>query len=256
MPQNDTHLALASDIPAALGLLSRLPVKVNQEAAQQRGAAAAWAYPIAGAIIGFVAVLAGWLSMFLGLPDIAVAGITLATLVMVTGAMHEDGLADTFDGLWGGYTVERRLEIMKDSSIGAYGVVALALSIAVRFGLIYAIVRDGNLIALVGIAALSRAPMVVLMAKMENARKSGLSRSVGRPRIETALLAVLVALTIGFVVLWGTILHGVLIAAIAVFALGIVAQHKIHGQTGDILGASQQFSEIAFLAATVTALST
>lgn len=254
MHQNDTTLARTSDISAALGLLSRLPIKVNKEDAQSRGAAAAWAYPIAGAIIGFIAAIAGWLSILLNLPDIAVAGVILATMIALSGAMHEDGLADTFDGLWGGYMVERRLEIMKDSSIGAYGVIALVLSLLVRLGLIYTLVEFGYIWFIVAIAALSRAPMVLIMAQMEHARTDGLSQDVGRPSIETALLACFCALAIGFVILGGAILHGTVLAAIFCVALAIIAQNKINGQTGDILGASQQFAEIAFLAAAVAAL--
>ncbi|MEH6835461.1 MULTISPECIES: adenosylcobinamide-GDP ribazoletransferase [Falsihalocynthiibacter] len=254
MPQNDTPLMQVTDIPIALGILSRFPVEVSQEAAQKRAASAAWAYPIAGAAIGFAAVLAGWAAMAFGLPNVAVAGVVLATLIMVTGAMHEDGLADTFDGLWGGHTRERRLEIMKDSHVGAYGVLALAVSGLVRFGLILSLIASGHLWAIIATCAMSRAPMALLMAKMEPARSMGLSHSVGRPRLETALLAVLIALLIGFLFLGGTILHGVLLAAIAVGALAWIAEKKIGGQTGDILGTSQQLTEIAFLAAVVSAL--
>lgn len=256
MPQNDTSLIQTSDISIALGVLSRFPVEVNQEAARDRAAAATWAYPIAGAAIGFAAVLAGWIATALGLPDLAITGVVLATLIMISGAMHEDGLADTFDGLWGGFDRQRRLEIMKDSHIGAYGVLALVLSVLTRFGLILSLVVAGNLWVVIAISAASRAPMVFLMSKMSAARPDGLSHSVGRPRIETALLAALLALLIGFFFLGGTILHGILLTAIGVAGLAWVAEKKIGGQTGDILGASQQISEIAFLAAVVAALPT
>jgi adenosylcobinamide-GDP ribazoletransferase len=252
MPQNDTPLALANDIPASLGILSRIPVEVNHEAAKKRGAASSWAYPIAGAVIGGLSVCAGWISILFGLPEIVTTAVILTSLVMIPGAMHEDGLADTFDGLWGGYTKERRLEIMKDSHIGVYGVLALVISIAVRFGLLLVLVQNTNLWSIVAIAALSRAPMVLLMAKMPPARDFGLSHSVGRPRIETALLAVLIALSIGFVLLGGAILHGVVLTTVVVAALAYIANSKIGGQTGDILGASQPLSEIAFLAAYVS----
>lgn len=256
MPKNDTPLAHASDIPFAIGILSRLPIKVNQEAALKRGAAAAWAYPIVGAIVGFLGALTGWSALLLGLPNIVVAAVVLVTLIMTSGAMHEDGLADTFDGFWGGYTVERRLEIMKDSSIGTYGVLALVLSVLLRFSLILYLINVGALWTLVAVGALSRASIAVLMAKMKPARQVGLSHSVGRPRIETALLGVLIAVFIGFVIIGGTILHGVFLAGLAVGALAYVAQNKIGGQTGDVLGASQQLSEIAFLAAIVASTAT
>lgn len=256
MPKSNAPLILATDIPASLGILSRIPVEVNQEAGTKRGAASSWAFPIAGAVIGFIAVLAGWVSMLLGVPDIATAAIILATLIMVSGAMHEDGLADTFDGLWGGYTTARRLEIMKDSHIGAYGVLALTVSVITRFGLILALVQQGQIWMLIAVATLSRAPMVFIMAKLPPARDFGLSRSVGQPKIETALLAALIALTIGLAMLGSVILHGILLTGILVGGLAFTAKRKIGGQTGDILGATQQLSEIAFLAACVSAVST
>ena len=256
MPENHTSIAHVSDIPFALGILSRLPVKVNQEAALERGAASAWAYPLAGAVIGFLGALSGWVTALLGLPNIAVAAVALVTLIMTSGAMHEDGLADTFDGFWGGYTTERRLEIMKDSAVGTYGVLALVVSVLLRFGLILIITNAENLWALIAVGALSRAPMAILMAKMEPARNNGLSNGVGRPRIETALLGGLVAVVIGFVFIGGALMHGVFLTGLAVGALVYVAQQKIGGQTGDVLGASQQFAEIAFLAAIVASYAT
>lgn len=255
MPNRNAPLILATDIPASLGILSRIPVKVNQEASSKRGAASSWAFPIAGAVIGLISVIAGWASMLLEVPDIATAAIILTTLIMVSGAMHEDGLADTFDGLWGGFTPERRLEIMKDSHIGAYGVLALTVSVLTRFGLILALVQQGQIWMIIAVAALSRAPMVFVMSKLPPARDFGLSRTVGQPRIETALLAILIALTFGFAMLGGVILHGILLTGISVGALAFVAKRKIGGQTGDILGAAQQLSEIAFLAACVAAVS-
>lgn len=254
MPRDDTPLALVSDVTAALGLLSRLPVEVNHQAADARGAASAWAYPIAGLIVGFLAVVAGLIARLLGLPDLGVAAIILTTLIMLTGAMHEDGLADTADGLWGGYTVARRLEIMKDSQLGTYGTLALVISILLRFGLIFILVSQGSLWVLLAVGALSRAPMVLLMCKIPSARRNGLSQSVGRPKIETALLAALIALCIGFALMGGALLHGVVLAGLAVAGLAYSAVKKLGGQTGDILGASQQLTEIAFLAAAVSAL--
>jgi adenosylcobinamide-GDP ribazoletransferase len=254
MPRDDTPLALVSDVTAALGLLSRLPVEVNHQAAQARSAASAWAYPIVGLILGALAVFAGLIAQLLGMPDLGIAAIILTTLIMLTGAMHEDGLADTADGFWGGYTQERRLEIMKDSHLGTYGTLALMISVLLRFGLIFMLVSQGSAWVLLAICALSRAPMVLIMSRMPAARRDGLSQQVGRPRIETALLAALIALCIGFVLMGGALVHGVLLAGLAVAGLAYCALNKIGGQTGDILGASQQLTEIAFLAAAVSAI--
>ncbi|MEL6640743.1 MAG: adenosylcobinamide-GDP ribazoletransferase, partial [Pseudomonadota bacterium] len=125
MPNPDTALIDRHDVPAALGLLTRLPIPVDAEKAQARGAAAAWAYPIVGLVLGAILVCAAWGLSALGVPEEVTALLLIATAVVITGALHEDGLADSADGLWGGWDKTRRLEIMKDSSIGAYGVLAL-----------------------------------------------------------------------------------------------------------------------------------
>ncbi|MDE0589060.1 adenosylcobinamide-GDP ribazoletransferase [Halocynthiibacter sp. C4] len=254
MSLGDKHIIQGNDILFALGFLSRLPVQVNTEAAQERGAAAAWAYPVAGAVIGFIAVLAGALAGLLALPEYAVSAVILATLMMLSGALHEDGLADTFDGLWGAYDAENRLLIMKDSRVGTYGVLALGLSLITKFALIHALVSSGAALAIVGAAALSRAPMVMIMSAIPNARRDGISRNVGRPQTETALLAIIAGISISFLFSGPlAMLHGVVLITCASAVLAYVAQQKIGGQTGDILGASQQISEVILLATCVTA---
>ncbi|MBT8411793.1 MAG: adenosylcobinamide-GDP ribazoletransferase, partial [Octadecabacter sp.] len=162
--------------------------------------------------------------------------------------------ADSADGLWGGWEKDRRLEIMKDSRIGAYGVLALVLSLGLRWVALIAVVEAGALWPVViGTAALSRAAMVGLMYALPNARTGGLSRSVGRPPRAAALLASGIG---GGVWLVLSASGGPLFAAlIAAVVCGLIAQAKIGGQTGDILGATQQITEIAVLLAVVAQLS-
>lgn len=255
MTKTDQTLFEAADILRALGLLSRLPISVNSESAMQRGADAAWAFPVVGAIIGLCTAIIGAVAMWI-LPDAIAAGVALAAMIMITGAMHEDGLADTADGLWGGFDAERRLEIMKDSHIGAYGVIALVLSIVVRWAAIVALMESGVFFcAIIGIAAMSRAPMVMAMARIENARDTGLSSGVGRPNIETALASIVIALAIGIITSGAAAtVFGAILAGIGAYAIMMMAREKIGGQTGDILGATQQISEIAFLAACVSTI--
>jgi len=131
--RDTSPLLLPTDITAALGLLSRLPVPVDGAKAAARGAAAAWAYPVAGFVIGALMALIASMALWLGLSAPIAAGLALTAGVIVTGAMHEDGLADSADGLWGGWEPAGRLEIMKDSHIGVYGVCALVLSLLLRW---------------------------------------------------------------------------------------------------------------------------
>ncbi|WP_164661082.1 adenosylcobinamide-GDP ribazoletransferase [Tropicibacter sp. Alg240-R139] len=247
MHKNDTSTSWVWDIPLALVLLTRLPLPRLPERVFARQAASAWAFPIVGLIIGGLACGAGALLSWIGLPPAAVAGVLLAMLIMTTGAMHEDGLADTADGLWGGFTRERRLEIMKDSHIGTYGVLTLILVQLMRFTALSGLISDGTLWLALLAPIWSRALMPVLMTTLPNARGSGLSQSVGAPSLVTSAVGVL--LGVGFGILWlGSLaLVPMLMSTLVVLALVVVARSKIGGQTGDVLGASQQLAEVTTL---------
>ncbi|MCV6596170.1 MAG: adenosylcobinamide-GDP ribazoletransferase, partial [Mangrovicoccus sp.] len=179
------------DPASALGLMTRLPVPVNGEAAAKRGGHAAWAWPLAGAVIGGLAGAVFWLSMALGLSALSAALLAVFTQVFITGALHEDGLADCADGFWGAWDPARRREIMRDSRIGSYGVLALILGIGLRVSALAAI-GTGPLVwlALICTGATSRAVMGMVMCALRPARADGVSVHVGRPRPATAALGI------------------------------------------------------------------
>ena len=245
-PMHDkSPLLTLADMPAALGLLSRLPIRVDTERATARGAAAAWAYPIAGLVLGLIASAVAQIALWLSLPAVLAAGLALATLIITTGAMHEVGLADTADGFWGGWDKNHRLRIMKDSYMGTYGVVALVLSVGLRWQALTLILTTPHFWAMIPAAALiSRTVMVPMMAAIPNARTEGLSHSVGRPTTQTALTAIApgILYLLAFSSLW------LIIPAVAApLMCATIAKAKIGGQTGDVLGATQQTTEIAIL---------
>lgn len=247
MAKNDQALVSILDLPLALALLTRLPVRVSDNS---RAARAAWAYPLVGLVVGAMAGLVGVLALSLGLPAPLTALISLAILVVSTGAMHEDGLADTADGLWGGWDSVRRLEIMKDSHIGAYGVIALTLSLLARWAalwLLFVSSPGAALAAIIAAAALSRATMPTLMAALPHARQTGLSHNVGQVPRATAFLAIAIALFIAFLTLGGSAIVAAVWAGFAAFTMAMTARAKIGGQTGDVLGATQQVAEISIL---------
>jgi len=245
MARRDILHRVPGDLRLALGLLTRLPLPGTPD--MTRGAAAAWAWPLAGLVPAGLAALAIWLASGLGAGVAAALG--LAVSVMVTGALHEDGLADTADGLWGGWTAERRLEIMKDSRIGTYGVIALVLALLARWSLIAGLVGTGAALpVLLAAGMLSRVLMVALMAWMAPARPGGLSRTVGRPPMQAAWVGGSIALILALVLCGGAALWALLAALTLAAGMGRIASAKIGGQTGDILGASQQLAEIAALA--------
>ncbi|MGR3434543.1 MAG: adenosylcobinamide-GDP ribazoletransferase [Shimia sp.] len=231
------------DVAAAIGLLTRLPVPVDAARAMARGGRAAWAYPLAGLVVGGAMALVAALAAGLG-PGLS-AGIALTAGVVLTGALHEDGLADCADGFWGGHDRTRRLEIMRDSRIGAYGVLALVLGGLLRWQAMAACLAAGPVWLLLA-PVVSRAAMVPVMQTLPSVRRGGLSASVGRPGRTATWGALGVAVVV--VLAFGAVGLAVLAtAALAAIACASIARAKIGGQTGDVLGATQQVTEIATL---------
>ncbi|MDV4145339.1 adenosylcobinamide-GDP ribazoletransferase [Shimia sp. FJ5] len=246
MTQDDTRLAMPSDITTALALLTRLPV----HAAFERGARAAWAYPLAGLAVALVAALPTGVLLCFGVAPLLAGVVFVALQVILTGAMHEDGLADSADGLWGGWERVRRLEIMKDSHIGSYGVLALVLALGARILAVGLLLGHGGwLWPLLAVAMLSRATMPALMAALPHARDTGLSHAQGRAPQETALLAAGLAALAALLFCGFSGIGLALLAGLTALTCAAIAKAKIAGQTGDILGATQQMTEIALLIA-------
>ena len=115
---------------AATGFLTRIPVAANPDGGQL--ADAAWAFPLVGAGIGAIAAVVFAIAQLIGLGDWPAALLAVLAGLLLTGALHEDGLADTVDGLAGGHNRERKLAIMRDSRVGSFGVLALVLSVGLR----------------------------------------------------------------------------------------------------------------------------
>ncbi|CUJ92206.1 Cobalamin synthase [Shimia thalassica] len=253
MTKDDTSPLRIGDIATALALLTRLPVRARFE----RGARAAWAYPLVGIVISGLAALPTWGLLALGLSPVFAALAFLATTVILTGAMHEDGLADCADGFWGGWDRDRRLAIMKDSQIGSYGVIALCLSLATRWAAVVMILSQGDAatqplvwaLPLMVAAVVSRATMPALMSALPHARRSGLSHAQGRASMTTSVIASALAFGVAVGLLGVTGLFLVAMAFVAALACAKIAKAKIEGQTGDVLGATQQIGEVVVLCA-------
>ena len=241
-----TSVDILGDFRRACALLTRLPI--HADFSKTGSTTWAWAFPVVGLVVGGIAVAAATGLMALGLGMAAVA-IGLVIQVMVTGAMHEDGLADTADGFWGGWTPARRLEIMKDSHIGTYGVIALVLAFLWRWAL-WGVLLGVAPLALVATAALSRAPLPALMAALPNARDTGLSHTTGRPPRATAAISGVIAtlIALGCVGPLATVI-GLAVVALVAITVGMLTKSKIGGQTGDVLGAAQVVAELLCLTA-------
>jgi len=236
---------------AALQFLTRVPIRLRKEPSLSR--TVAW-FPLAGALIGAAVggVAAGTWQLT---PPLVAAAVAVTVGLLITGAFHEDGLGDVADAFGGGWTVERRLEILKDSRHGTYGVAAICASIVVR------IVSLGSLpgpavmfAAAVAAHTMGRVAAVGLAGTMRLATHSGLGADYGRSTSPArALVGTMsgVAVTAAAVGWWaGPLVIGTLVAAAAT---GQLARRKIGGISGDVLGAAEQVAEVVSLVI-VTAL--
>lgn len=234
------------DLRLAAGFLTRLPLAPS---ADRPLAQAARVFPLVGAALGLAAGLIYGLAAALGLPSMLAAVVTLAGLIAATGALHEDGLADSADGLGGGATAKDKLAIMRDHHIGAYGVIVLILGLLARVGALAALAEPALVLAaLVTAGAASRAALPPVMLRLPLARGDGLASSAGSPGQRDVIIGGGIALVIAIIALdFTTALAALIMAALAAFAVTALARRQIGGYTGDILGAVQQAAEIAIL---------
>jgi len=224
----------------ALALLTRLPVGRLPDPAPPL-AASAWAWPLAGLAAAILPALVFWAAP---LPPLMAALLALAAGVVVTGGLHEDGLSDVADGFGGGPTRERKLEIMKDSRIGSYGALALALGLGLRAtGLAAAPDACTGAAALLALGAASRAGLPAAMALLAPARPGGLGAAAAG--IEPPAVWAALALGAAALLLTGHPLAVLAAMALAGAGMTLLARHQIGGFTGDTLGATQQAAEIA-----------
>ncbi|HTZ37236.1 MAG TPA: adenosylcobinamide-GDP ribazoletransferase [Stellaceae bacterium] len=231
----------------ATAVLTRLPVAATPP---QNGAigAASWAFPAVGAGIGGIAgaVMIG--AALLGLGAAPAGLLALVAAGLVTGALHEDGLADTVDGFGGGRSRDDKLAIMRDSRQGAYGVLALVLSIGLRAAALASIEPLAGALALIAAHAASRAWLPVAMRWLDAARADGLGAGAGRPPAAAASVAAAIGAVLALAAL-GPLrgLVALALSALAVAGAARLAQRQIGGYTGDVLGAFQQVGEIVML---------
>src|SRR5271168_900982 len=189
------------DINLAAGLLTRLPMPHPAEATPDGMARAQRAFPLVGALIGLAGGLIdrGFLGM--GIPALAAAALALGASAALTGALHEDGLADVGDGFGGGRDRAAKLSIMRDSRIGTYGVIVLLVGFSARLSALASLPVAAIVPALVVAHALARAAIPALAANMPFARDDGLGKSAGRPDTASAATAVVIAIVIALLCL-------------------------------------------------------
>ena len=240
-----------AELAAAFGLLTRLPLGILPQPADAAGyARAAWAWPLAGAVVGAFGGGTQALLTAAGLPPGLAAPWALAAMLLASGALHEDGLADTADGFGGGRDRDRKLEIMRDSRVGTYGVATLALSILLRWSALSELAGVAQIFsALIAAHAASRALIPGFMHFLPSARTKGLAADAGAPSAEVAVIgAVIGAIALLLLGLSGAVAVAALLA-LWFLILRWLCLAQIGGHTGDTVGALQQGAEILVLLA-------
>jgi adenosylcobinamide-GDP ribazoletransferase len=237
---------IREDLAAAFGLLTRIPVGHVARAPAPRDV---WAYPVVGAVVGAAggAVYAG--ASGVGVPSALCALLAITATALLTGALHEDGLADTADGFFGGATRERKLEIMRDSRIGTFGALALMLSTAIRATAVSTISRPLAVFgALVLAGTAGRAAIVMLSRMLMPARNDGMAAGIGRSPGGAIIFALAISLAMAFAMLPPMKAVSVCAAAtLGCLAVAWRAKTLIGGFTGDVLGAVEIVVECAVL---------
>lgn len=227
--------------------LTRLPVPIGITHVEGRLARSAQYFPLIGVLVGVIAGGVFFLTSQV-LPSYLAGGLAVVSGVIVTGALHEDGLADCADGLWGGATRERALEIMRDSRIGTYGGCALIASIGLRSMALFQYQPEQGLVALIVAHAVSRAMIPPVLVSGRYARTRGLASSVAEGvSFAGAAMAVLTGLAIALIAGPAAALAAFAAAVSASGIMLMILIRKLGGYTGDGLGAIQQCAEIAIL---------
>lgn len=235
-----------AEVQLAVMLLTRLPA--GRMAVAPAIGAAAWAFPLVGALVGGVSAAVLCAALAVGIAPEMAAGIALVAGILATGGLHEDGLADVADGFGGGRDRARKLEIMRDSRIGSYGGLALILSLGLRWQAIALLTVESPKLAafaLIALAVSSRAGLPLALLWMPAARTDGMGKSASGTTRARALISVAIA-ALALAVLVGPVAALIVIAVQATVQLAFarLAMRQIGGQSGDVLGAMQQLAEI------------
>lgn len=251
---SEAHTARPSRLLTELRLLlmaiqyfTRVPMPVWVGHSAEHLSGTARYFTTVGLFIGAVGALTLWATSLI-LPGPLPVILSTAATVLLTGAFHEDGLADTFDGLGGGTTRERALEIMKDSRIGTYGVAALVLTVLIKIAALSALPMTLAIAVLIAGHAFSRACAVTLLfagsyvGNPELSRARAVAQPMGRGEFMFAAL-------IGIAPLYWCGMHaiaGFISALLVLYVLARWFMRRLGGFTGDTLGAAQQLTEITF----------
>jgi adenosylcobinamide-GDP ribazoletransferase len=233
----------------AAGFLTRLPLGPRPSPDEMSLAQTSWSFPLVGIVVGLLGGFGYALAAWLAIPPAPAALIAVGVTILVTGGLHEDGLADSADGFGGGGDRDETLAIMRDSRLGTYGVLALIFSVALRAASLAAIGQGGRVAAaLIAAHAVGRGFLPLVLRGLDPARAEGLGAGAGKPEAAIAWSAAGLAALVALVAL--DFLPGLVALAAAGLLMALragVARREIGGYTGDVLGALEQGGEIVVM---------
>ncbi|MEM8685056.1 MAG: adenosylcobinamide-GDP ribazoletransferase [Pseudomonadota bacterium] len=232
----------------ALQFLTRIPVTLESAYSEQRMAASVRYYPVVGMLIGALAATVYTLSLLL-FPQLVAVLISSAVIFLVTGAFHEDGLADTADGIGGGLTASSSLEIMRDSRIGTYGLLAVLSVLSLKIAALTALPESTVVVCIVAAHGLSRWSSVLVIASSRYVRAEGTGKPTAGGISAGGFVFASVAAAFCLLLVWVFLSPMMLLGCGVGLALGhlgsrLFYERKIGGYSGDCLGATQQISEL------------
>ncbi len=211
---------------------------------------AAWAFPLVGFLIGLLSGALGDFLIFLGLPNFLSCIIAIIMSILLTGAFHEDGLADSADGLGAGGSPQRINKIIHDSRLGTYGVLALILGLLARLGLLLTLVEYGYLLVSILSIGFASGKLAILYSRnfFNNSRFAKVGSIVGVISNKNLFIANLIWVLPTLVIFpfYGILLGGILMTFI-ISIIGLKSKKALGGITGDILGAIAFLTELVFL---------
>lgn len=235
---------------AAIQFLTSIPIPGKRELSPETlGRATAW-FPVVGLIIGLVLAGLNWLLLLI-LPPALVNALLIAALVILTGALHLDGLADTCDGIAGHKTVEERWKVMHDSRTGAFGVVGIVLILLVKYVTLNNIPPVFMTVVLILMPVVSRWAMVYAIYVYRYARPSGLGTAFKQAtRWPQFTAATIITLAVSAALMpWFSMTGLLIIFSIFIIttALAFYFRYKFAGLTGDTYGAINELAEVMIL---------
>ena len=236
------------DFVRAATFLTHIPFQIDETEAARPLATAALGFPLVGLMVGVIGAIAFVIANAVGLPQLASALIAVAAIALVTGGLHEEGLANTVDGFSSGKGRDDSLRIMREAALGKFGMLALIFAVGLKIAAIEALGPAMAAASLIASEVAGRTVIPAILMLIPPARTEGLSFEAGRPRKESVALSLLLGGALMLLMLGiGAGLVAIIITAVLCALMARIATTRLGGHTGDVLGAIEQITVTAVL---------